>query len=460
MKNELFNASKWDVDIDIEKPLKSSTDLEGYSDNGNKAEYIVPSTVKAIDKKQFYNHSDLIEVIIPPSVISIGKAAFKKCKKIEKIIIPDSVKKIEIDAFNQCESLKEVRLSNSLTELNAGTFSLCKSLEEVIIPCGVKHLWSAFMACDSLKRVYIPSSVEKIDKDAFWHCNNLTIYCEKNSVAEQYAIKRKIQYVIGQFKNSTVNETVSQLYNSVASDMREKVYYGNIYSAEKILLSICDYAFNSKSNDDIGVSNRIYVDVWVRLKGSISGIGCQLPSEVKGRLLEKYKSFKSVSLEKCIDKSIDIILSNEPKLMQQFAEIEMFNKITEENAAKNKNVENLYIGDNDYGLVANKPIFVNGFGTDKFYLDNLYTLEWVKITYRRTGSLSVEGISGPIDEYEIYSDSNFYCKIYICVYGTTISKVTPKGLVFSNELYPCNKTDDSIGIPCVYASPDIMAGKG
>lgn len=257
-------------------------------------------------------------------------------------------------------------------------------------------------------------------------------------------------------KSKAVNKTVADIYNKSNPKMREMIYYGDKHSAEKILLDICHFAFNSESEEDIILSNQIYVDTWVRIKGSIAGIEQQLPSVVKERVLAKYPNYNQLVIGKSIDKSIEIILANEPTLAQQLAQYEMIKQTVNENAEKNKGIENLHIGDSDYGLVPGKPVFVNGFGEDKLYLENLYTSSGVKTTYNRTGSMSIVGIAGPVDEYQIFANGSFCCNIYLCNYGSFSSTTAPRGFTYGS--YPYNKTDDD-NVVTIYASPDIMGGK-
>lgn len=254
-------------------------------------------------------------------------------------------------------------------------------------------------------------------------------------------------------KSKAVNKTVADIYNKSNPKMREMIYYGDKHSAEKILLDICHFAFNSESEEDIILSNQIYVDTWVRIKGSIAGIEQQLPSVVKERVLAKYPNYNQLVIGKSIDKSIEIILANEPTLAQQLAQYEMIKQTVNENAEKNKGIENLHIGDSDYGLVPGKPVFVNGFGEDKLYLENLYTSSGVKTTYNRTGSMSIVGIAGPVDEYQIFANGSFCCNIYLCNYGSFSSTTAPRGFTYGS--YPYNKTDDD-NVVTIYASPDIM----
>lgn len=88
-------------------------------------------------------------------------------------------------------------------------------------------------------------------------------------------------------------------------------------------------------------------------------------------------------------------------------------------------------GDDDFGLVPEKPIFTPALKSvdgEKEYLDKLYTVNGEKIKYNRRGSTSVNGLNGMIDIYETYLPSGHpYKTIYINMYGAKRSTKAPAG---------------------------------
>ena len=66
---------------------------------------------------------------------------------------------------------------------------------EYRIADGITDIWAyAFNNADYLEKLYIPNSVEYIGADAFSECDNLTIYCDEDSYAAQYAEENNIPY--------------------------------------------------------------------------------------------------------------------------------------------------------------------------------------------------------------------------------------------------------------------------
>ncbi len=93
-------------------------------------------------------------------------------------------------------------------------------------------------------------------------------------------------------------------------------------------------------------------------------------------------------------------------------------------------IQDLYLKDAEYGLVAQKPIFVNGFGKDQYYLSNLCTSDGTKLSFERIGSSEVPGIAGPVDAYKLLlPDRRLYMTIFVCNYGTRTTRDVPKGLI-------------------------------
>ena len=207
-----------------------------------------------IENLKCTNPTALIGNITIPStldgktVVSLGSNAFKSATGITEITIPSSVKEIEYSAFEKCTKLNKVDLGN-ITTLSFQVFKGCTSLTqitipktlkngsvspcldnpnitkitleegltivpknlcantgitEITIPSSIKEIeYSAFDNCTKLNKVTILDNVEKMgfynidDKDSIFknHNGDLTIYCYKDSMAANYALKYNIKYV-------------------------------------------------------------------------------------------------------------------------------------------------------------------------------------------------------------------------------------------------------------------------
>lgn len=114
---------------------------------------------------------DAEEIVIPNGAIEIVSGAFIDCE-MALISIPDTIEKIGDVSFNRCSNLKSVRLPDNLKYFGDGMFYYCSDLVSIAIPKDVKIL----------------------DPRMFRDCSKLTIYCDADSMAKQYAIKNSLIY--------------------------------------------------------------------------------------------------------------------------------------------------------------------------------------------------------------------------------------------------------------------------
>ena len=178
----------------------------------------IPDSVKVIGAEAFAWCENLQTINIPTSVTTIDAAAFAGNNKLQSITIPDSVTELGAGAFILCENLTNVTLPNTISSIPYGTFAACVSLKKIDIPSSVKTIEDeafsmtgfteftvpdtitsigagAFSDCENLVKVTIPKTVTKIGDDIFeGGSEDVTIYGEKGSYAEQYANKNDISF--------------------------------------------------------------------------------------------------------------------------------------------------------------------------------------------------------------------------------------------------------------------------
>ena len=86
--------------------------------------------------------------------------------------------------------------------------------------------------------------------------------------------------------------------------------------------------------------------------------------------------------------------------------------------------------DSQFGLVPEKPIYTAGIDEQERYLQSLRTPTGEPIKWSRRGSMSVHGVHGMIDVYDIYlMNGAEYKTIYINMYGARNSTMAPSGFV-------------------------------
>lgn len=186
--------------------------------------------------------SSRTEYYIPNGVTHIGSSAFEECRNLQYISIPDTVTHIEGDhAFFQCTSLKSITIPKNVESMAGYVFYWCDSLEEIHVedgnasfqsidgvlfdvtgrkllqypkgstrvnyhvPSHVEELsiysFFAFRGRRRLDNLYIPSSVTLIHTKTLGNypeLEDITIYGELGSAAEDYANSNGIDFIAGE----------------------------------------------------------------------------------------------------------------------------------------------------------------------------------------------------------------------------------------------------------------------
>lgn len=94
------------------------------------------------------------------------------------------------------EKAQRIVVTSKVDEIYANTFNSCEELRDVILPETIKRIDNfAFYNCIRLEKINLPSGISYIADGAFDRCNNLTIHCENNSYASQFAADHKIPVV-------------------------------------------------------------------------------------------------------------------------------------------------------------------------------------------------------------------------------------------------------------------------
>ena len=96
------------------------------------------------------------------------------------------------EAILQANNIDQKNNNGFIIDFNIINNIFC-NLETVILEEGVTNLRkNAFYNNSNLREVYLPDSLKYIDKNAFTKCSNLLIICNKNTLAEKFAIDNKL----------------------------------------------------------------------------------------------------------------------------------------------------------------------------------------------------------------------------------------------------------------------------
>lgn len=118
----------------------------------------------------------------------------------------------------------------------------------------------------------------------------------------------------------------------------------------------------------------------------------------------------------------------------------------EQIAQSNSDAQTKNLDDPDYGLVPEKPIYVNGVEGSEVYLKTLRLSSGESLFWKRTQSLTVDNINGMVDVYEVtLSSGKPYKTIYLNMYATKNSTKAPQGFTIKGpNNTPCIPEDDYI----------------
>ncbi len=135
----------------------------------------IPSDVKIIGEKAFFNLSELETVVIPSGVTAIADFAFSGCTSISIIDIPATVKTLGNYAFSGCTSLATLALHSGLSSIGDSCFADCVNLVRVDLPDGLETMGaSCFARCQTITAIQIPGTVSNIGNAPFAGCTALS----------------------------------------------------------------------------------------------------------------------------------------------------------------------------------------------------------------------------------------------------------------------------------------------
>lgn len=112
----------------------------------------------------------------------------------------------------------------------------------------------------------------------------------------------------------------------------------------------------------------------------------------------------------------------------------------------NRDIVDQHLYDSDYGFVPHKPIYTSGVDGEIQYLGSLRTVAGDPVTWKRRGSMYVDGVHGMIDIYDVYLPSgDLYRTLYLNMYSPTNSTHPPVGFYTaaqsnSNTMHLANRS--------------------
>lgn len=220
--DEILYAYKGDMPQNADITIKEGTTIissAAFSSMINLRSIKLPKTLRSIGRSAFFGCSGLSEITIPDNVYVNSQAfsnctglktvticnatlyegespirVFEKCNNIENVILHcsevgnwfydmhsivnvtlgEGVESVRYRAFENCIGIDTITISNSVKQIMG--FSGCTGIRYITIPDNVEVIGErCFYNCSGLLNLVFSSTsnIRKIDKEAFYACNNL-----------------------------------------------------------------------------------------------------------------------------------------------------------------------------------------------------------------------------------------------------------------------------------------------
>ncbi len=204
------------------------------------------NNVEDIGRSAFAN-TDLEYFQMPEALETLGSFAFAGVHLTE-VVFHDKLVEVGYQVFNNSK-IKRAVINEAIKHLSDELFVNCFELETVIIGGAVETIGvEAFGNCTALETVVIPSNVTEISEDAFLDANeDLVIYCNEGSYAQEYAAKNDIKYT-----TLVIDPIENQVYTG--KEIKPDV---NASANNRRLTQGTEYTVTYKDNINVGTAKVI-----------------------------------------------------------------------------------------------------------------------------------------------------------------------------------------------------------
>jgi hypothetical protein len=136
----------------------------------------LPASVTAIGHKAYYQCKGLTDkLVLPEGLTKLGTAAFARCNFNNRLVIPEGIHEIPDSAFAFNHGLVAVEWKAITSGIGTAAFDSCANLKELSDLEGVKSIGvAAFRNCIKLHiTLTLPESLETLGQAAFANCRSL-----------------------------------------------------------------------------------------------------------------------------------------------------------------------------------------------------------------------------------------------------------------------------------------------
>ncbi len=175
---------------------KDKTTLIAYPAMKLDTEFVIPESVKLIDKTAF-NYNVNIESVELTAVEEIGEYAFEGCTKLAEVKLPKTLKTVRKNAFLGCSAMKSIRVPDSLEMIEEYCFGFDYDEE---LANDIQQNQEAYAQAGMT--TIMPYSVME----------GFKMYVEEDSLAYQYARDNGIEAVVNTVALGKKNVTREFVY--------------------------------------------------------------------------------------------------------------------------------------------------------------------------------------------------------------------------------------------------------
>ena len=147
---------------------------------------------------------------------------------MQSVNIPSTVTTIRDSAFYNCNQLKEISLSG-VKVIGEEVFYNCYALTRLTLGDTVTSVGTnAFSCCENMKTIYISDKVSELGYNCLPDYDHVTIYCYKDSIADDYAKDNNIdvKYITSLKNTSSLSQSTIKLGESVKVNAKSSGGFG------------------------------------------------------------------------------------------------------------------------------------------------------------------------------------------------------------------------------------------
>lgn len=213
----LVSSCHRSYDSSFEYVIKNNTAMIiSHQENAEELSVIIPEEldgmpVTVLGSDAFYQHKSIESITLPESMLTIEGSPFYRCSSLKALHIPLNVKQIDSNPVFRCKSLMEITVDSNNTSFTAVDGVLFdkemtqliaypegKTDEHYIVPKSIEKLpIDAFGYHPNLKHLTILANVKEFpDENMFVFPDDITLYIEAGSAAEQYAKRHHLRFEV------------------------------------------------------------------------------------------------------------------------------------------------------------------------------------------------------------------------------------------------------------------------